>query len=615
MSIRIALEDAPEFYTNLDIISGKIILGISRAEEIGAVTVKLEGESKTALGTPDSVQDSQLGGRRRRATVAENSQTLQENHKILYKVLQVFPPASVPAYSSPVLNPGQHEFPFRFKVPFNNACGDPNIMSKLGGLAGAGGFAGSGLFGMGGVRLMDGTKQLLYTHVTKTLPPSFTGFPREAEIRYYIKVTIQRPGLFQNNWRHQIGFKFMPIEPPRPPESNQEAYARRPFTFRPRSPGSAGLLQLQPKRQSVFSRKPSSQGLDASVDNDQPPSIEISARLPHPSILTCNKAIPLRILAKKLVDTRAECYLVSLQIDLVGSTVVRCHDLLNTETTRWVVASRHGLAVPLQRGPEDAVGAETEISDVLWTTKPLPNTVMPSFVTCNLKRSYALELKLGVSWGKPPGATTPIPDEPALAGSKASKIKMGKSKGKGKEPVYNMAQTIFLPLHFSSVQVYSGLAPPESLAKAAIKSRARAQQQQQQQRQQQRQQQQQQQQRPSARPSNAPSSSHAAPTLPPRQNQARPPQQDPLYPPQLRPGQVAGQAQTAVSTGSSGGMGAGGAAEFDGAAPPYDDAPPSYSEAMAEAMTEPVVPAGQARPAWSGVTNENEPDSLPAEKS
>lgn len=603
MSIRISLADPPEFYTNLDIISGKVILGISRPEEIGAITVKLEGESKTALCTPDSVQDSQLGGYRRRATTTESSQTLQENHKILYRVLQVFPAANGPAYSSPVLNPGQHEFPFRFKVPFNNACGDPNAMAKIGGLAGAGGLAGSGLFGMGGVRLMDGTKQLLYTHVTKTLPPSFTGFPKEAEIRYYIKVTVQRPSLFKENWRHQIGFKFMPIEPPRPPQSNQEAYARRPFTFRPKSPASARLSQLPPKRQSVFSRKPSSQGFDASsIDNEQPPSIEVSARLPHPSILTCNKAVPLRILAKKLVDTRAECYLVSLQIDLVGSTVVRCQDLVNTETTRWVVTSRHGLAIPLQRGPDDAVGTETEVNDVLWTTKPLPNTVMPSFVTCNLKRSYALELKLGVSWGKPPGATDPIPEEPAPAGSKASKMKVGKkSKGKGKEPVYNLAQTIFLPLHFSSVQVYSGLAPPESLAKAAIKSRTRTQQQRQQR------QQQQQQQRPSARPS-----AQSAPNLPPRQNQAQP-QQDPLYPPQLRPGQVAGQAQTAVSPGSSS-MGGAAAAEFEGAAPPYDEAPPSYSEAMAEAVTEPVVPAGQARPAWSGVTNENEPDSLPAEK-
>ncbi|KAJ0119212.1 arrestin domain-containing protein [Diaporthe amygdali] len=592
MSVRIALANPPEFYTNLDVISGKIILGISRPEQIGAVIVKLEGESKTALGAPDAT-DIQFGGAsRRRATVAENSQTLHENHKILYRVQQVFPGENVPAYATPVvLNPGQHEWPFSFKVPFNNACGDPNAMVKIGGLAGAGGFAGPSLFGMGGIRLMDGSKQLLYPHVTKTLPPSFTGFPREAEIRYYVKVTIQRPGLFKENIRHQLGFKFMPIEPPRPPSTNQEGYARRPFTFTPKSPGSNGNLQAQSKRQSVFSRKQSSTSLAAngssSSDHDQPPSIEVSARLPHPAILTCNKPIPLRLLAKKLVATSAECYLVSLQVDLVGSTLVRCQDLVNTETTRWVVVTRHDLAIPLQRGPNDAVGTETEINNVLWSNRPLPNTVMPSFVTCNLKRSYALELKLGVSWGKPPGTATAIPDEGASQSSLPSKMKMGKSKGKGKDPMYNMAQTMFLPLHFSSVQVYSGLEPPASLAQAAMKARR-----------------QQTQQRPTARPS------QSAPALPPRQERPH----DPLYPPQLRPGQTASQAQshnqapTAAASAAASAAAGGAVAE---APPAYDDAPPSYDDAMADAMVEPVVPDGRARPAWSGVTNENSPDSLP----
>jgi hypothetical protein len=590
MSIRIALANPPEFYTNLDVISGKIILGISRPEQIGAVIVKLEGESKTALGPPDAT-DTQLGNADRlRATVAENSQALHENHKILYRVQQVFPGDSVPAYTAPVvLNPGQHEWPFSFKVPFNNACGDPNAMVKIGGLAGAGGFAGPSFLGMGGIRLMDGSKQLLYPHVTKTLPPSFTGFPREAEIRYYVKVTIQRPGLFRENMRHQLGFKFMPIEPPRPPPTNQEGYARRPFTFTPKSPGSNGKSQSQSqqKRQSVFNRKQGPNGLamnDSSLsDPEQPPSVEISARLPHPATLTCNKPIPLRLLAKKLVETRAECYLVSLQIDLIGSTIVRCQDLVKTEITRWVVVARHGLAIPLQKGPGDAVGTETEVNSVLWNSSPLPNTVMPSFITCNLKRTYSLELKLGVSWGKPPGATAAIPDETSSVSSLPSVMKMRKSKGKGKDPSYNMAQTMFLPLHFSSVQVYSGLEPPPGLAQAAMKGRR-----------------QQTQQRPAARPS------QSAPSLPPRQE----PPHDPLYPPQLRPGQTATQARTQAQAQGAGASAARGVPSVE-APPAYDDAPPSYDDAMADAMVEPVVPDSRTRPAWSGVTNENSPDTLP----
>lgn len=595
MSVRIALSNPPEFYTNLDVISGKVVLGINRPESIGAVIVKLEGESKTALSTPDAGHHNvhPQSTARRRPTGADSSQIVHENHKVLYKVQQIFPDETVPAYSVPVLfQPGQHEWKFNFKVPFNNTCGNPDAMAKIGGLAGAGGFAGPSLFGMGGIRLMDGSKQLFYQHVTKTLPPSFTGFPRQAEIRYYIKVTIQRPGLFKENYRHQLGFKFLPIEPPRPPATNQEAYARRPFTFRPKSPGlggpSGGPLTppVNSRRSSMFNRKASSASLavngNSSSSTDQPPSIEVSARLPHPSILTCNKPIPLRLLAKKLVDSSAECYLVSIQIDLVGSTIVRCQDLVNTEETRWIVASRTNIAIPLQRGPSDAIGTETEINKVLWDNKTLPNTVMPSFVTCNLKRSYALELKLGISWGKPPGTTTAIPDEAASLSSKASSHK--KKKGKGKDAVSTLAQTIFLPLHFSNVQVYSGLTPPESLAQAAIKGR--------------RQQTSAQAQtsrpsRPSPRP-NAAAASQSTPTLPPRH--------DPLYPPQLRPGQTPGQAAVATSIGGSESV-------FE-APPTYDEAPPSYDEAMAEVMPGPAV-AAQGRPAYSGVTNENAPDSLP----
>lgn len=616
MSVSIALDNPPEFYTNLDVISGKVVFGISRPEHIGAVIVKLEGESKTALGIPDAAQDAYPQPTvRRRPTATESSQVVHENHKVLYKVQQVFPGDNIPAYSVPVaLQPGQHEWAFNFKLPFNNACGDPNAMAKIGGLAGAGGFAGPSLFGMGGIRLMDGSKQLFYKHVTKTLPPSFTGFPRQAEVRYYIKVTIQRPGLFKENFRHQLGFKFLPIEPPRPPPTNQEAYARRPFTFRPKSPGLGGpssSSEAIPKKGSRFTWKGSSNSSEvngtSSSAPEEPPSIEISARLPHPSIITCNKPIPLRLLARKLVDSRAECYLTSIQIDLIGSTLIRCQDLANTETSRWIVVSRHGLAVPLQRGPDDAVDAETEITRALWDAKPLPNTVMPSFATCNLRRTYALEINLGVSWGKPPGATDFIPDAAAAASpsgsslsSKVSSMSLKKpgrtkSKGKGKNVLPNVTQTIFLPLQLSAVQVYSGLSPPESLAQAAMKAR-----------------QQQTQPRPPRRSNVA--SVDPTPVLPPRQQPS-----DPLYPPQLRPGQSAGQASASASGAGGAGTGvastsasASSASAFDvGAAPPYDDAPPSYDEAMAVAIGPDTVVPAQARPAYSGVTNENSPDSLP----
>lgn len=423
MSIHIVLDKAPEFYTNLDAIRGHVQISLTRNEQIGAIIVKLEGESKTALGMPP---DGSAAGISQR-DLGPNGDILTENHKILYKVAQVFPDESKPPLPTPIiLAPGTHRFPFQFKFPFNNACGDPAAMARIGGLANPNGSV-SGLFGLGGIRVMDGTKQLMYTHVKKTLPPSFTGFPGEAEIRYYVKVTIQRPGMFRENWRYHIGLKFLPIEPPRPPRTNQEAYARRPFTFRPRSRDPSPRPEVK-KRPSLFnwtgghsSRQsngalqsptisaPTADGkleVQPSPGSASPgigPEIEMSARIPHPAILTCNKPMPLRLLAKKLAAVDAEIFLIALQVDLIGETVVRCQDLIHTETSRWVILNSHGLSIPVSR-PGDAVGTEVVVPDTLWKGFSLPNTVMPSFVTCNLR--YAPPF--------PPTKLTLTPPQPHL---------------------------------------------------------------------------------------------------------------------------------------------------------------------------------------------------------
>lgn len=551
MSIRIALDNQPEFYTNLDYVAGRIVLGLNRSEQVGSIVVKLEGEAATALQIPNAYE--QELGIRPGPPQGPPGSIAAENHKILYKVQQVFPDEYYASSSNPYgaypLQPGEHEFPFKFKLPINNACSDPMAMSKIGGVAGAGGFGG-GLFGMGGVRVMDGSKQLFMRHVTRTLPPSLTGYPMEAEIRYYIKVTVQRPGFLKENWRYQVGFKFLPIEPPRPKKTSQEAFARRPFTFRPRA------SQSDKKRNSFLGKKPSKAEDSETSDSKTSeageaaaaPSLEMSARLPHPAVFTCNQPVPLRLIAKKLNTNDEQVYLTSFQMDLIGITEVRAQNLATHKLNRWVVASNTSLNIPLTFSPDAKVGDEFVVPDHVWKNQPLPNTVAPSFYSCNLSRRYELEVKLGLSWGKP---------------------KTGLLSN-------SQPQAIYLPLHFAQVDIFSGITPPAELLEAARTTQ------------------------PGRATFNMP------PRLPPRQPsvasssrpQQRPQQQqqhqvppqaphDPLYPPQLAPGQEA---------------------------PPYDDAPPSYDEAIAENLSGPFDGA-QERPAYSGVTNENAPSQMPQEKS
>lgn len=415
MSVRIKLDDPHAFYTNLDYLSGKVVLSLANDENVSAIVVKLEGESITMLMRPLGPQAQQYHGRQN-----QRQGVAREEHKILYKVQQVFPGQQQGMMGGAfALRAGNHEFPFKFKIPFNNGCAYAHAQQiETGGLGGLG---------------LGRLQQMQYPHVKKTLPPSLTGFPDEAEIRYYVKVTVQRPSIFKENHRSAIGFKFLPIEPPRPPPTSNEVYARRPFAFQ------AGLAPYS-KRSSLFSKK-------TTPLSDVAPQGELDARLPSPAVLTCNAALPLRLILRKLNESQESVFMMSLQVHLFGHTEVRAQGVTRTETSTWILVNLTGLSIPLGK-TMDPVRTETTIDDNLWKRIKLPNTVAPSFDTCNLSRSYELEAKVGLGYGH------------------AGQIQVRRSflayciYADIMQP-----QTINLPLRFK-VEIYSGISPPEALLTA-----------------------------------------------------------------------------------------------------------------------------------------------------
>ncbi|TAQ90922.1 hypothetical protein B7494_g818 [Chlorociboria aeruginascens] len=408
MSVRIQLDNPHSFYTNLDYISGRVILSLTHDETISAIVVKLEGESGTILMRPSPRQHPELYTRREQRR-DQRQGIAMENHKILYRLSQVFPSSVVNAQRSAgayTLGASTYEYPFRFKIPINNSCHDPRTQQMVGG-----GFAGLGLSGLA---------QMQYIHVKKTLPPSLTGFPGEAEIRYYIKVTVQRPSLFKENRRASTGFKFLPIEPPRPAPTTNEVFARRPYDFQ--------SVQAYRRKSSVFSKK-------SAPLSDTAPKGEVDARLPSPAILTCNDPLPLRILVRKTRESAEQVLLTSVHAELWGYTDVRAQDVTRTEKSNWPILNLNSLSIPVGK-PGDALGTETIVNKELWDRIPLPNTIAPSFETCNLARRYELEIRVGLGYGV-------------------------------REEI--QPQTIVLPLNFK-VDIYSGIKPPEALLSAMATS-------------------------------------------------------------------------------------------------------------------------------------------------
>ncbi|KAL8941156.1 MAG: hypothetical protein Q9211_001930, partial [Gyalolechia sp. 1 TL-2023] len=372
MSVRIVLDKPRSLYTNLDFVAGRAILSLTSNETITAITVKLEGESKSRLfGEAFNPYGGHPGGYRRR----EPSTIETEVHKILYKALTVFPsveqqfPSRASAYTLPA---GLHEFPFQFKLPFNNACADSQ----------------STYVNVAGLQMQaPGNTD---RHVRKTLPPSLHGFNQQAIIRYYIKATVQRSAFYKENFRSEYPFQFFPIEPPRPPlpppDQRREFYARIEHAFAPATvPASTA--------------KPSGLFRKASVPEPASPTaipllVCIDARLPDPAILTCNEPVPLRIMVTKLNDSPATVFLQLLQIELVAKTAVRAHHLNRVTLTSTVVISKSNMGIRLTEQKR-----VMEIDKGHWRDIPLPNSVAPSFDTCNISRSYELHVKVGLLHG------------------------------------------------------------------------------------------------------------------------------------------------------------------------------------------------------------------------
>lgn len=354
-------------YTNLDEISGKVVVRCGKSVDLTSIVVKLEGESRTRLLSPSGPN-------------GEKPRPQLEYHKILYKVQMVFPPPDVlegrswgsskPAYTLP---PGQHEYPFRLKIPFNNTCStDRSPMPTMS-------------MTQTGLEIAKPPMQ----HVKKALPPTLSGFPGEAEIRYFVKATVARHSIFKENPRAWTPFNFFPIEPPRQAGTGSEVFARQKHQF---SPFADGSLAGKGKKKGLWSKREEPVPMVAVA-----PHVSVDARLPEPAVLTCNQEIPLRIIVKKLNSYSDPIYLQSLQISLIALTKIRAHDVRRTEANSWIIMSKSNLGIAIG-SPSDPEDTETVLDERMWRGQPLPNTVAPSFETCNISRAYQLDVRIGLSY-------------------------------------------------------------------------------------------------------------------------------------------------------------------------------------------------------------------------
>lgn len=175
------------------------------------------------------------------------------------------------------------------------------------------------------------------------------------------------------------------------------------------------------------------------MSTTDPPLLQVEARLPVNTIITCNEPLPLRILVQKLNETPATVYLSTLQIELIARTHVRAHGLQRLDTSSWMLTSKSNMAVRIG-GSKGEANVVWVVPPWLWENILLPETLPPSFDTCNISRTYELDLTIGLTYGGESG-----PPNPHL---------------------------MTLPLRMP-VKVYSGIKPPPALLRAIATSHQR----------------------------------------------------------------------------------------------------------------------------------------------
>lgn len=363
MSVRVQLDQNPgDVYTNLDFVTGRVLLTLPTDATVSSITVKLEGESKTRLDGPKSPQDQ------------DRKKTLLEAHKLLYKVETVFPSPELretagfsgrnPAYT---LLRGQYEYPFKFKIPFNSDCvTNTNFIKDL---------------KVGQLSVQFGQEPL---HAKLPLPPTLNGYPGEAEIKYFVKATVVRPKFYQQALRNEVPIAFLPIERPRPLDRDGETYGRRKHQFQ-------GFNGQPVRRRSLFKSG------SGALPDQEPLAFQVDARLPDPAIITCREPLPLRIIIERLNNSNSSIYLSMLQIELIGNTEIRAHDLHRKESGSWLLVSQANMGVPLEH-PANKTNVWT-VPSHFWENIPLPSTVVPTFKTCNISRTYEVEIRVGLTHG------------------------------------------------------------------------------------------------------------------------------------------------------------------------------------------------------------------------
>ena len=209
------------------------------------------------------------------------------------------------------------------------------------------------------------------------LPPSFT-YLNSVNIHYFVTASVVTPALLKPNLRAIIGLDLFPIHP---------LLCTRFGDF-------SMIKQLQLELDSGGSTTP----------QDKQVTLNIETYLQHGDILIFQEDVPLRILIQDFGGSSGDeknshlpLYLQNLQIMVLGYTHLRVKGATSIIPDSWTILSLSNLNTVLSPD-EKKHGGEISVDHSLWSKRPLPKAVVPSFEGGDISRRYELEIKIGLQY-------------------------------------------------------------------------------------------------------------------------------------------------------------------------------------------------------------------------
>lgn len=202
----------------------------------------------------------------------------------------------------------------------------------------------------------------------RRLPPSVTDSGTAAEIKYSLKVVVKSSdGLFAAKLKRTREILYLPLSAsisPRP------SCAKRQY------------LNIDPQASGL----------------PEPLPWQIDAELLNGPCFCVGQHIPLIIKLTKLCGEHCKIWLNEFQTMLIETTQAHAHGSVETLDQFWTVQTVANMKQRLCAENTQS-GSVIDIPEAVWASHPLPAHIIPSFEVCNIKRTYELELRLGLKMG------------------------------------------------------------------------------------------------------------------------------------------------------------------------------------------------------------------------